>query len=67
MSGAPANGVSSRFIPPAVVTLDGQVQTLDFGLTPDGLRALLTANGGETPISNGTTAIPDGRLRSLPE
>ena len=67
IAGAPADGVSSRFIPPAVVTLDGQVQTLDSGLTPDDLRALLTANGGEAPIPNGTTAIPDGRLRSLRE
>lgn len=65
VAGAPPNGVSSRFTPPAVVTLDGQVQTLDAGLTPEGLRALLTANGGEPPVPNATTAIPDGRLRPL--
>lgn len=67
IAGAPANGVSSRFIPPAVVTLDGQVQTLDADLSAAGLRALLTATGGEAPVQNGTSALRDGRLRPLRE
>jgi hypothetical protein len=63
----PTNGVSSRFTPPAVVMLDGQVRTLDAGLPPEGLLALLTANGGESPAPHGASAVPDGRLRPLRE
>ena len=62
------SGISSRFQPPAVVTTDWRVRTLEMELSPETLRALLTANGGEEiPVDSNSREIPDGRRRPLKE
>jgi hypothetical protein len=60
-----AAGISSRYVDPAVVMLDGTVVRLSKDLSPATLRALLTANGGETLTMNesGWVLLPDGRQR----
>ncbi len=63
----PADGVSSRFAPPAVVTVSDEVRTLRVDLPPDTLRALLTATGGEKVGEHELTAISDANLRPLRE
>jgi hypothetical protein len=64
----PADGVSSRFDPPAVVTLDGSVQALSMRLPPAALRARLTANGQEeAEMSDAFSEIADGRNRPVKE
>jgi hypothetical protein len=61
-----ANGVSSRFAPPAVVTVDDTVRTLSMDLSPTALEAMLTANGREdVAIDDQGTAVPDARKRPL--
>ncbi len=40
-------GVNSPYGPPAVAMLDGAVQSLNLGLKPATLRAMLTIDGGE--------------------
>ncbi len=61
-----AEGISSWYKQPAVVTTDGAVLRLSKGTTPEGLRAAFTVAGGEK-IDQGTnawTVIPDGRDRA---
>src|SRR5207302_618005 len=41
------NGISTRFVEPAVSMADGSVRALTKETTPDILRAMLTINGGE--------------------
>lgn len=62
---ASPEGISSRYTPPAAVTLDGRVRTLHLELPMEGLRALLTANGGDYVEAGGTTVIRDGRQRPV--
>ena len=60
------NGISSRYDPPAVVTVEGRVNKLSMELSPKTLRALLTANGGEKiPLDTHFKEIPDGRDRPM--
>lgn len=57
------DGISSKYRDPAVVTLDGTVRRLRPGMSPDTLRAILTANGREEVRENGWEVLNDGRLR----
>jgi hypothetical protein len=59
------NGISSWYKDPAVTTLDGAVVRLGPSVSPDTLRALLTADGGEKLQGEpgGWEVIPDGRMR----
>ena len=58
-------GISSKYLSPAVVLVDGSLRRLDEGLSEDVLRALLTANGGERleQQGEGWRLLSDGRLR----
>jgi hypothetical protein len=59
-------GISSPYQEPAVVTLDGQIQRLKLGITPDILRSLFTIRGGERLYHDGEgmwDVLQDGRLR----
>ena len=62
-------GLSSHYVDPAIVTVDGTVRRLHAGLTPEILRALLTARGGERLHDGGAgwERLDDGRLRPLAE
>lgn len=62
-------GISSWYKDPAVTTADGQVVRLKPSVSPDTLRALLTADGGEKlrGEGGGWEVIPDGRLREPAE
>ena len=58
------DGISSRFSQPAVVTAAGYVHTLASGLSPQTLRALLTASGGEhVAVDEHLKEVPDARNR----
>ena len=60
------NGISSRFIDPAVAMADGSVVRLTPKMTADVLRAMLTINGGEKlgfDQEQGWQVLPDGRQR----
>jgi hypothetical protein len=59
------DGVSSRYKTPAVAMTDGSVMSLSPKLSPEALRALLTANGSEKlgMDESGWTVIEDGRNR----
>jgi hypothetical protein len=61
------NGVSSRYTTPAGVMVDGTVRAFNPTLTPDTLRALLTADGGEklADTADGWQVIEDGRDREV--
>ena len=60
----PADGLSSRFQPPAVVTADGHVHTVPIETGPETLHALLTARGGEdVRLDEDLPEIADGRDR----
>jgi hypothetical protein len=63
----PADGVSSRFAPPAVVTVSDEVRTLRIDLPPETLRALLTAAGAEEIGEHELATISDANLRPLRE
>ncbi len=58
-------GISSPHANPAVVMLDGSLRQLRPGLSPEVLRALLTARGGEQVAEEGDgwVILPDGRQR----
>ena len=61
-------GVSSKYLDPAVAMLDCSVQRLHKDLTPQTLRALLTARGGEElrqDEKRGWSVLEDGRLREV--
>lgn len=61
-----ADGISSRFNPPAAVTAAGSVHTLSSDMPAEALRALLTARGGEeVPVDSGFSEVPDARGRPL--
>ncbi|MCI0459566.1 MAG: DUF1559 domain-containing protein [Gemmataceae bacterium] len=58
-------GISSPHANPAVVMVDASLRQLKPGLSPEVLRALLTARGGE-PVAEegeGWVILPDGRQR----
>lgn len=58
-------GVSSKYLAPAVVMLDDSLRKLEADLPEDVFRALLTINGDE-PLAeqgDGWRILPDGRLR----
>lgn len=59
------NGVSSKYLDPAVVLLDHSLRRLEDDLSEDVFRALLTVNGGEQLSEEGRSwrLLPDGRLR----
>lgn len=61
------HGVSSRYTKPAVAMADGSVRSVEPGLDPAALRAMLTANGGEQLSDEGGRwqVIEDGRDREL--
>ncbi|MEM9659443.1 MAG: DUF1559 domain-containing protein [Planctomycetota bacterium] len=58
-------GVSSKYLAPAVVMLDGSLRRLEDDLPANVLRAMLTVNGGERIDSTGSEwqLLPDGRTR----
>lgn len=58
-------GVSSKYLDPAVVMLDGSLHRLTRELRPETLRALLTIRGGEDVRheTDGWVLLPDGRQR----
>ncbi len=60
-------GVSSKYVEPAVAMLDGELHRLRPDLSPDALRALLTVAGGEDiqQYNGQWTLLPDGRDRPL--
>ena len=61
-------GVSSKYLDPAVAMLDCGVQRLHKDMTPQTLRALLTARGGEElrqDETRGWSVLEDGRLREV--
>jgi hypothetical protein len=63
-----ARGISSPYVAPAVVTVDGEIHRLKPTLSAETLRALLTPNGGEIlerDAASGWVTLPDGRLRGL--
>jgi hypothetical protein len=59
------NGLSSPYDAPANVTVDGTITRLHKTITPETIRALLTARGGEplTDANGQWDVIPDGRIR----
>ena len=59
-------GVSSIYRPPAVTMVDGTLRRLDDQLSPNVLRALITATGGEPleKTGDGWQLLEDGRLRA---
>ncbi len=59
-------GISSQYLAPAVVMLDGSLRRLEDDLAADTLRALLTTNGGErlAEEGHGWRLLSDGRLRN---
>ncbi len=58
-------GVSSKYLAPAVTMFNGSVRRLEEELPEDVLRAMLTVNGGEELTSSGDNwqRLTDGRLR----
>jgi hypothetical protein len=61
-------GISSRYKIPAVAMLDGTVRSCTGKVSPNVIRALLTANGGEKVQpgeEGGWHLIEDGRQREL--
>jgi hypothetical protein len=66
------NGISTRFVEPAVSMADGSVRALTKETTPDILRAMLTVNGGEKLAwemveGHGWRPLLDGRQRAVAE
>ena len=65
------NGISSRYVDPAVAMMDGIIRRLSPNMSPQTLRALLTANGGEKlsvdPNTDEWQLLDDGRKRPLAE
>jgi hypothetical protein len=61
------DGVSSKYLDPAVAMLDGSIRRLEKDLSAQTLRALLTANGGERLQEDptGWIVLPDGRQREI--
>jgi hypothetical protein len=59
------NGISSPYRVPGVAMADGSVRSLGPGVSPDALRAALTAAGGEQLDDAGANwrVIEDGRDR----
>lgn len=60
------DGIGSKYLDPAAAMLDGMVRRLGPNLTPETLRALLTADGGEDLRDDGGgtwTLLRDGRDR----
>jgi Protein of unknown function (DUF1559) len=62
-------GVGSKYLDPAVAMLDGSLHRLHKDLSPETLRALLTANGGEKigEADGKWSVLPDGRQRDEKE
>jgi prepilin-type N-terminal cleavage/methylation domain-containing protein len=60
-----ATGVSSKYLAPAVVMLDGSLKRLKEELTKSTFRALMTVNGGENISEEGSgwRLLSDGRMR----
>ena len=56
-------GVSSKYLQPAVGTVNGDVRQLAKDLSPERVRALFTIAGGERFADDDLTTLPDGRLR----
>ena len=57
-------GISSQYLDPAVAMVDGSVRRLNSDLTPEMLRAMCTAAGGESETNPGMAAeMQDGRFR----
>ena len=61
------DGISSRYKVPAVAMADTTIRTLQPGLDPNVLRAMLTADGGEkiADTPDGWKIVEDGRDREL--
>ena len=61
------DGVSSKYVDPAVVMLDGSLHRLPQDLPPTALKALLTVAGGEDVKQHAGqwTLLADGRDRPL--
>jgi hypothetical protein len=61
-----AQGISTRYVDPAVAMADGSVVRLTKTMEPATLRAMLTINGGEEVVwrpESGWHLLPDGRQR----
>ena len=63
------NGVSSKYLEPAVVMADDSLLRLARGFPSEVFRAMLTINGGETLQNDGDTwsVLGDGRERATRE
>jgi hypothetical protein len=59
------NGISSKYLEPAVVMADGTLRKLQENISPEVLQAMLTANAGEEvrEDAGGWTLLGDGRDR----
>jgi hypothetical protein len=59
-------GLSSKYLDPAVAMLDGSLRRISETLPEEVFRALLTADGGEPLTSTGGSwqLLPDGRQRA---
>ena len=64
--GSPA-GLSSKYLDPAVAMLDGSTRQVGAEVTPEALRAVLTASGGENvqEMEGEWTVLADGRQREI--
>jgi hypothetical protein len=60
-------GISSPYRTPAVATVDATIRSFTEGIDPEAVRAMATANGGETIREEGGAwrVIEDGRQREL--
>lgn len=70
LSQHPVNGISSWLDPPAIVTADGTVMSLDVQMSEDDLRAMILRDDGwpgESRDLGSTTELQDGRDRPLRE
>jgi Protein of unknown function (DUF1559) len=58
-------GVSSKYLAPAVAMLDDTIRRLNDELPQSVFKAMLTVNGGELiePTGKGWRLLPDGRMR----
>ena len=61
-------GLSSKYVDPAVVMMDGRIRRFEKRLPADVFRAMLTINGGERLVDDETAGwylLQDGRQRPM--
>jgi len=60
------DGIDSQYLEPAVAMVDGSVQRLKAGISPDEVRQMCTANGNDRgPFDKSTIEMEDARKRML--